>query len=80
VANAVIEAQPSLVAVTGEFISAFETHAAALGERLLTADDPPTLGERLAERLEGREFVLLKASRGVRLERVIPHIITTGDA
>ena len=79
VANTVVDAQPNLVAVTGEFVSAFDAHAAALGERLLTADDPPTLGERLAERLEGGEFVLLKASRGVRLERVIPHIIKTGD-
>ena len=80
VAAHVLAAQPTLVAVTGEFVAAFESAAAALGDRLLTADDVPTLGERLAGRLTGREFVLLKASRGVRLEQVIPYLLPSGDA
>ncbi len=79
VARAVVAMQPSLIAVTGDFRSAFEPDAAALGDRLLTAEDPPSLGERLARRLEGGEFVLLKASRGVRLERVLPYIMTGGE-
>lgn len=79
VADAVIRIGPSLVAVTGDFIPAFESHSVNLGGRLLTAPDPPSLGERLAQRLEGDEFILLKASRGVRLEEVIPHIVTAGD-
>ncbi len=80
VADRVTAAQPALIAVTGAFVTAFESHASELGDRLLTADDPATLGERLARRLDGREFVLLKASRGMRLERVIPHLIPSGDA
>jgi len=47
---------------------------------LLIADDPPTLGRRLRNRLAGNELVLLKASRGMRLERVIPHLTADGDA
>ncbi len=34
--------------------------------------DVEVLGRRVAERLRGDELVLLKASRGVGLERVIP--------
>ena len=30
------------------------------------------LGQALARRLDGNEFVVLKASRGVALERIIP--------
>lgn len=80
VADAVMEVEPSLVAVTGDFVPAFAAHAHVLGERLLTADDPTSLGERLTAHLEGGEFVMLKASRGVQLERVLPYLMTAGDA
>lgn len=80
VADQVLAAEPDLIAVTGAFATAFERHAAALGDRLLLADDPPTLGKRLRKRLAGNELVLLKASRGMRLERVIPHLMADGDA
>jgi len=33
------------------------------------------LGERLAARLRGDEFVLVKGSRGVRLEQAIPFLV-----
>lgn len=74
-AERVLARAPSLVAATGAFAAAFGRHAGALGSRLVTADDPDTLGVRLAERLRGDELILLKASRGVRLERVIPHLL-----
>jgi UDP-N-acetylmuramoyl-tripeptide--D-alanyl-D-alanine ligase len=80
VAAQVMASQPALVAVVGDFVPAFEPFAAALEDRLLTADDVPTLGERLARRLTGHEFVLLKASRGVRLERVISYLLPGGAA
>jgi UDP-N-acetylmuramoyl-tripeptide--D-alanyl-D-alanine ligase len=66
--------QPALVAAVGAFVPAFEPHRAALGPRLVTAADADTLGPRLKAALTGNEIVLLKASRGVALERVLPHL------
>src|SRR5437773_7161065 len=66
--------QPALVAAVGEFVPAFEPHRAALGKRLITAPDADALGPRLKTALVGNEIVLLKASRGVALERVLPHL------
>jgi len=66
--------QPALVAAVGEFVPAFEPHRAALGKRLITAPDADALGPRLKTALTGNEVVLVKASRGVALERVLPHL------
>ncbi len=66
--------QPALVAAVGDFVPAFEPHRAALGKRLITAPDADALGPRLKTALAGNEIVLLKASRGVALERVLPHL------
>jgi hypothetical protein len=33
----------------------------------------------VSQRLNGREFVLLKASRGVQLERAIPYLVPDSD-
>lgn len=79
VADRVMEQGPDLVAAVGAFEAAFEPHRAELGDRLLTAGEPDTLGEKLARRLTGGELVLVKASRGVGLERVIPYLIPDGD-
>jgi UDP-N-acetylmuramoyl-tripeptide--D-alanyl-D-alanine ligase len=65
---------PALVAAVGEFVPAFEPHRMALGRRLLVAPDADALGPRLKAALTGKEIVLLKASRGVALERVLPHL------
>jgi UDP-N-acetylmuramoyl-tripeptide--D-alanyl-D-alanine ligase len=66
--------RPALVAAVGEFVDAFEPHRAALGERLLTATSVEALGPRLKGALRGDEVVLLKASRGVALERVLRYL------
>jgi len=66
--------RPALVAAVGEFVPAFEPHRAALAERLITAPDADALGPRLKAALTGNEIVLLKASRGVALERVLRHL------
>jgi len=66
--------RPALVAAVGEFVDAFEPHRAALGERLLTAPSVEALGPRLKAALRGNEVVLLKASRGVALERVLRYL------
>jgi len=65
---------PALVAAVGDFVPAFEPHRAALGERLVTASDAEELGPKLRAALRGNEVVLLKASRGVALERVLRHL------
>ncbi len=72
VAQALVELRPDLLAVVGDFVPALEPHAAALGDRLITAPDPVTLAPLLASRLRGNEIVVLKASRGVAMERIIP--------
>jgi UDP-N-acetylmuramoyl-tripeptide--D-alanyl-D-alanine ligase len=64
-------APPDLVAAVGAFVPAFEAHRAALGARLVTAPDAGAIGPRLKAALGGNEIVLLKASRGVALERVL---------
>jgi UDP-N-acetylmuramoyl-tripeptide--D-alanyl-D-alanine ligase len=65
---------PAVVAAVGEFVPAFERHRQALGDRLITAPDAETLGPLLKAALRGNEIVLLKASRGVALERVLRHL------
>jgi len=76
VAQALVELQPDLLAVVGEFVPALEPHAQALGDRLLRAPDPTALAPVLVPRLRGDELVVLKASRGVALERILPALAT----
>lgn len=64
--------KPDLLAAVGEFVPALEAHRSEFGDRLLVAADVPALGAALSTRLEGGELVVLKASRGVALERIIP--------
>jgi UDP-N-acetylmuramoyl-tripeptide--D-alanyl-D-alanine ligase len=63
--------EPALVAAVGAFATAFAAHRGELGERLLLAENAAALGPRLKTALRGDEVVLLKASRGVALERVL---------
>lgn len=80
IAAAIVEAHPALIGATGAFIPAFEAYRAALGDRLITSGDPGELGRRIAARLDGHELVLLKASRGVRLEQALPHLLPDREA
>lgn len=72
IASALVRLQPDLLAVVGEFVPALEPYAGSLGDRLLRASDPLALAPMLAPRLTGDEVVVLKASRGVAMERIIP--------
>lgn len=65
---------PAVVGAVGAFVAAFEVHRGTLGARLVTAPDADALGARLRAALRGNEVVLLKASRGVALERVLRHL------
>jgi UDP-N-acetylmuramoyl-tripeptide--D-alanyl-D-alanine ligase len=75
IAEALVALAPDVLAAVGEFVPALAPHAAALGPRLLTAPDADTIGPLVAARLEGNEVVVLKASRGVALERILPHLL-----
>lgn len=63
-----------LVVATGLFVEGFEPFAEELGDRLIRAEDVLDAAEPLLERLRGDEVVLLKGSRGVALERLIPRL------
>jgi UDP-N-acetylmuramoyl-tripeptide--D-alanyl-D-alanine ligase len=74
VAAELVALQPDLLAAVGEFVPALAPYAGSLGDRLLTAPDAPSLGPVLAGRLDGGELIVLKASRGVALERILPYL------
>jgi UDP-N-acetylmuramoyl-tripeptide--D-alanyl-D-alanine ligase len=75
VARALVELEPDLLAAVGEFVPALAPYAGRLGDRLVTAPDAPAAGPLVAERLRGDEVVVLKASRGVALERILPQLL-----
>ncbi|HTO73429.1 MAG TPA: UDP-N-acetylmuramoyl-tripeptide--D-alanyl-D-alanine ligase [Gemmatimonadales bacterium] len=72
-----LELEPELLAAVGDFVPVLAPHAARLGDRLLLASDPLELAPLLAARLTGNELVVLKASRGVALERILPALTGT---
>jgi UDP-N-acetylmuramoyl-tripeptide--D-alanyl-D-alanine ligase len=72
VARELVELDPDLLAVVGDFVPAMEPYRETLGDRLLAAPGPLELGPLLRARLGGDEVVVLKASRGVALERILP--------
>jgi len=73
-AREIVALEPALVAAVGEFVPAFEAHRRALSGRLIAAPDAESLGPQLKAALRGDEVVLMKASRGVALERVLRHL------
>jgi UDP-N-acetylmuramoyl-tripeptide--D-alanyl-D-alanine ligase len=72
VARELVELEPDLLAAVGDFVPALAPYADRLGSRLLTAADPLSLAPVLAARVCPGDVVVLKASRGVALERVLP--------
>ncbi len=75
VAEQLVLLKPDVLAAVGDFVPALEPYRAALGERLVTAADPVALAPLLSQRLAGGELLVLKASRGVALERILPLLI-----
>jgi UDP-N-acetylmuramoyl-tripeptide--D-alanyl-D-alanine ligase len=64
-----------IVAGLGEFATALERASnGSMNERLVTGSDVDSLWSRLVSRLEPDAVILLKASRGVRLEQLVPKI------
>ena len=72
VARDLVELEPDLLAAVGEFVPALAPYGDRLGPRLLTAADPVALAPLLAAKVRPGDVVVLKASRGVALERVLP--------
>lgn len=61
-----------VVVASGEFAPAAGEVAGGVGVELLSAREPKAAYGLLMSRLRGDEVVLLKASRGVELERLVP--------
>lgn len=76
-ATEVASSDVDLIVATGDFVAAFDAYAERLGDRLIRAEDPLEAYERFAGRLRGDETVLLKGSRGVALERLLPRFEET---
>lgn len=66
---------PDLLVGVGEFARALSPHRSALGDRLVLAPDTAEAGRLLLPLLRGDELVVLKASRGMALERILPGIV-----
>lgn len=73
IARAALAANVDLIAGVGEFGAAFE-RVDAPADRVVSAADPEALWPLLAGRLAPDAIILLKGSRGVRLEKLVPHI------
>jgi UDP-N-acetylmuramoyl-tripeptide--D-alanyl-D-alanine ligase len=67
--------EPDLLALVGDFVPAFSGFRERYAGRLIEAPDADTLAPLLASRLVGDELVVLKGSRGVTLERILPAIL-----
>ncbi|MBX7119909.1 MAG: UDP-N-acetylmuramoyl-tripeptide--D-alanyl-D-alanine ligase [Gemmatimonadaceae bacterium] len=75
VAEAALAGGHDLVAGIGDFKAAL-TALAAQDPRVVVADDVEDLWPLLEARLAPDAAILLKASRGVKLERLVPHLTT----
>ncbi len=72
-AEQVVAARPDLIVAIGEFAAAFERQRGRIGKKkLITGAAPADVADRLRQRLQPGDVLLLKASRGVALERIIP--------
>ena len=75
IARVALDSNADLVAGVGEFAAALQ-RAGAPRERAIGATDAEAVWPELASRLQPDAIILLKGSRGVRLERLVPLITT----
>jgi UDP-N-acetylmuramoyl-tripeptide--D-alanyl-D-alanine ligase len=77
-AQQIAAASIDVIVATGEFVPVFQPLRQSLGERLIVQSDPLEAWALLRDRLEGTEIILLKGSRGVALERLLPKLAEQG--
>lgn len=75
-AEALAAADLDLIVATGLFAAAFRALDAGLGDRLILAEDPMDALGPMTAQMTGDEVVLLKGSRGVAMERLLPELET----
>ena len=75
VAGLLAALEPDLLVLVGDFVGAFAPYREQFGGRLLEGPDAPSVAAPLVGRLRGDELLVLKASRGVALERILPAIL-----
>ncbi|MDP9202201.1 MAG: UDP-N-acetylmuramoyl-tripeptide--D-alanyl-D-alanine ligase [Gemmatimonadota bacterium] len=78
IAGLALASGADIVAGIGEFAPALEQQNER--ERVITAPDVEDLWPQLQARLQRDAIILLKASRGVQLERLVPHLTTWATA
>ncbi|MGH7652433.1 MAG: UDP-N-acetylmuramoyl-tripeptide--D-alanyl-D-alanine ligase, partial [Gemmatimonadaceae bacterium] len=78
IAGLALASGADLVAGIGEFAPALENQKETA--RVITASDVEDLWPLLQNRLERNAIILLKASRGVQLERLVPHLTSWATA
>jgi UDP-N-acetylmuramoyl-tripeptide--D-alanyl-D-alanine ligase len=78
IAGIALASGADIVAGIGEFAPALEQQEQR--ERVITASDVEDLWPLLQRRLQRDAIILLKASRGVQLERLVPHLTTWATA
>ena len=72
-AKAIADLGPDVVAAVGEFQAAFERHRDyARGLTLVAGESPEAIAGALRPLIKPGDIVLLKASRGVQLEKLLP--------
>lgn len=73
IARAALDSGASVIAGIGDFAEAFGRTGSG-DTRVVTARDVEDLWPKLEPKLERNALILLKASRGVQLERIVPHL------
>jgi UDP-N-acetylmuramoyl-tripeptide--D-alanyl-D-alanine ligase len=75
IASLALESGADIVAGIGEFARPLAERTGET-DRVITASDVDDLWPQLEARLQRNAIILLKASRGVQLERLVPHLTT----
>jgi UDP-N-acetylmuramoyl-tripeptide--D-alanyl-D-alanine ligase len=73
IARRAVDAGFDIIAGVGEFAAALQ-RVGAPSSKIVTAADAEAIWTPLSSRLQRDAVILLKGSRGVRLERLVPHI------
>ena len=79
IARAALDGKVDLIAGVGEFALALQ-RVEAPADRIVTAPDAESVWPELSKRLQPDAIILLKGSRGVRLERLVPHLTSWSQA